>query len=171
MRADADLPWYWGTGASTAAGDAGLRSPLGGQLEVLKAGIIGPRQVDASHAEESTIDRVGMGKRMRRIEACLRAMESPRLVEVLRRHYSGRSLPFGLSPAAVVLPICVRWVSPSGTHPQDLRGALHAATERQRRQVRADGDALVAKALGAYEAACRLVDEAQRSERRRSRVG
>lgn len=33
-RADADLPWYFGSGASSLVGDSGLRSTSGGQLEL-----------------------------------------------------------------------------------------------------------------------------------------
>lgn len=37
MRADADLPWYFNTGAKTRIGDAGLRSTLGAQVAHLQA--------------------------------------------------------------------------------------------------------------------------------------
>lgn len=150
MRADADLPWYWGTGASTADGDAGLRSVLGGQLAILAAGIIGPRQVDASQAEDAMLDRIGLGQRVRRIEARLRLLR-PLHVVALHLHYSGRTLPYGVDAAAALLPRCVAMVDVRGAHPQDLRGALHAATEAVRRAVRADSDRLVLGAQEAYE--------------------
>lgn len=147
MRADADLPWYY----TQAAGDAGLRSPLGSQLELMQAQqLVDGRTVDAGQIEEAALDRVGIGRRIRRIEATLGRLE-PHQVAVLRLHYTGGSLPFAVDPAAALLPLCQRWTALGGPYPQDLRGALHGATEAQRKAIAVDADRAVTQAMEAYE--------------------
>lgn len=53
MRADAELPWYFGTGPSTWAGDAGLRSNLGGQVAHLEASKLSPQASLARAADRA----------------------------------------------------------------------------------------------------------------------
>lgn len=151
MRADFDLPWYF----TQAAGDMGLRSPLGAQLELMRARqLVDGRTVDASIIEDQAHKRLVHSARIRRIEATL-ALVAPHHVAALRLHYSGPSWPFGVDPAATLLPWSESVTGPGGSHPQDLRGALHEAPEGIRVMVRRWADDLVAEAMAAYEAACR----------------
>ena len=114
MRADVDLPWRFGLGASTAIGDCGLRSPLGGQLEALKAQQIGTHTVDASQHEDNMIRQTAAGHRLAEIDARLRAID-PGHVEALRAHYGEKSPGFGLS-AAVRLTERGRGIGAAGLH-------------------------------------------------------
>ena len=98
--ADLDLPWYFGSGPRTAAGDAGLRSPLGAQLDALRTGVRHDRAtVDSSRSEDEAIGRLGLGERMRVIEERLRQLDRID-VDILRAHYVERPLPHMISGAA-----------------------------------------------------------------------
>jgi hypothetical protein len=100
QSADVDLPWYFGSGPSTAAGDAGLKSPLGGQLDALRAGIPRDRTaVDSSRSEDEAIGRLGMGERYRVIEERLGQLQRID-VDILRAHYVDKPMPFMISGAA-----------------------------------------------------------------------
>jgi len=100
QSADVDLPWYFGSGPSTAAGDAGLKSPLGGQLDALRAGIPRDRTaVDSSRSEDEAIGRLGMGERYRVIEERLGQLQRID-VDILRAHYVDKPLPHMISGAA-----------------------------------------------------------------------
>lgn len=150
-RADADLPWYFGSGPQSAMGECGLRSPLGAQLELMQSGqLCDGRTVDASALEEAMHRRIGTGDRISRIQAALRGLSSHD-VAVLRLHYGGGSLPYGVDPVAALLPACAALVANGGEHPQDLRGALHDLPERERWAIRAEADRMVAVAIEAYE--------------------
>jgi hypothetical protein len=91
-NAEADLRWYWGTGPETWAGDAGLRS---GSLERESSG-----GYDLSAIEDRMLDRCQSAARARHVEERLRAL-SGHEVSVLRTHFTGGSLPFGISAAAI----------------------------------------------------------------------
>lgn len=100
QSADVDLPWFFGSGPSTAAGDAGLKSPLGAQLDALRAGVQHDRTVvDSSRSEDEAIGRLGMGERYRVIEERLGQLERID-VDILRAHYVDKPLPYMISGAA-----------------------------------------------------------------------
>lgn len=120
MRADVDLPWFYGTGSSTAAGDAGLRSSLGGQVARLAASQLSDAAraaardydgwqkrsgeghgVDASQIEDDAIKRLGTGHHLAEVSARLAAVADEHR-DALALHYGHRSLVFGVSAAALL---------------------------------------------------------------------
>jgi hypothetical protein len=103
MLADVDLPWFFGTGPSTAQGDTGLRSSLGGQLSALQSGITQQPTVDSSRAEDGMIRQLGAAHHLGQVTARLRQL-SERQVLVLRLHYGTPSIVAGLSGCAVLCP-------------------------------------------------------------------
>lgn len=148
--AEADLRWYWGTGASTWAGDAGLRSPLGGQLEVLRAGMVSQSQaVDASQAEDLMHNRMGAAARAREIELRLRSIPAE-LARLLRRHFTERALPYDISPTANRTPTAKR-LCPSGRVEQ-LRSAIRSADQATLAALISESERSVRAAVLAYEA-------------------
>lgn len=98
--AEADLTWYWGVGPDSWAGDAGLRSNLGAQLEAIAAGINAVPTPDSNASEDAMIDRMLFAARATDIEARLRLLSAADVL-VLRVHFTGRGLTFGISSAAV----------------------------------------------------------------------
>lgn len=104
----ADLSWFFGTGASTWAGDAGLRSSMGSQVAVLEMGGHAG-MVDASASEDMLISRLGSAHAARRIEARLRSLPAD-TVQVLRIHFSLTATPCGVETCAIVLPSARRLV-------------------------------------------------------------
>jgi hypothetical protein len=76
--AELDLPWYFGTGPATAAGDAGLKSSLGSQLDAMRAGISHDAVVDSDRAEVDMIRRLGTAHRLDAAAALLRAAHGGR---------------------------------------------------------------------------------------------
>lgn len=142
MRADAELPWYFGSGASTWAGDAGLRSPIGGQLaaasQVKQHRVENPPWmakgvqafvVDASKAEDEMLARTTAALIARRIAtrlACLTRVQ----VQALELHYDeSKSLPFGIDASAILLVAARRLVVGPQVHAhyREAIGAVRAA--------------------------------------------
>lgn len=142
MRADAELPWYFGSGASTWAGDAGLRSPMGGQLsaarQVKRVHVDNPpwmtkghqpHVVDASGAEDEMINRMGAAWMARQIATKLAALTRTQ-AEALELHYDSKTtLPYDVDACAVLLGSARRLVvAPQvKAHYDVARGALQAA--------------------------------------------
>lgn len=147
--AEADLRWYWGTGSATWAGDAGLRSPLGGQLDVLRAGMVSQHQsVDASQAEDLMHHRMGAAARAREIEGRLRSIPDA-LARLLRRHYTEKALPYDISPTANRTPTARR-ICPSG-RVEELRSAIRSADQATLAALISESERAVRAAVLAYE--------------------
>lgn len=162
MNTASDLSWYFGSGAQTWQGDAGLRSPFGGQLErAARREAYGHHVVDASQAEEQMIDRLGAAWLARLVEARLAVLTAEQR-DVLSLHYAGRrfgdvstppsagTLPFGISRAAIL----------SGDEPWELevmRAWLMGSSVDERRPIESRGRALVQEAEATYARACREV--------------
>lgn len=102
MLADSHLPWYFGTGPSTAQGDSGLRSSLGGQLEVLRSGAVPTPSINTSRIEEDMINRLSTGHLLAEVSARLRIVGDQH-ERVLRLHYSQPSPCYGLSASVWLL--------------------------------------------------------------------
>lgn len=96
-RADAELPWYFGSASKTWQGDAGLRSSLGAQLANPGASSSG---ANMSAIEDAMLRRCGAAGLARDVETRLRTLSKVQ-VEALRLHYTG-SLPI-VDPAACLL--------------------------------------------------------------------
>lgn len=171
MRADVDLPWYWGTGPSTWAGDAGLRSSLGPQIDHLLAGQLSAearrqpgrgvwrarpqqiRAVDSSQAEDAQIERLAAAERAGLVEARLRQLGRGHVL-VLELHYLGGSLPYSVDPACRALVALRRLVGcPGYPTTTQARKALLSASVEARERISAAAIALVVEAKGAYELA------------------
>lgn len=99
--AEADLRWYYGNGASTAAGDMGLRSSLGSQLEAMHAGISASPTVDLDSIERKMAGGVDAAARMRIIERALSPLTAL-YQTVLRMAFSEREMRPGVSHVVVV---------------------------------------------------------------------
>lgn len=114
--AEAELRWYFGTGPSSAAGDMGLRSPLGAQLEIAKAskiasgvgraagGTLGASRgyaVDFKAAEDRVLDGLGAARRVRAVEHRLRQLNDLER-RVLRLEFGGPRMVHELSPVVVL---------------------------------------------------------------------
>lgn len=142
--ADVDLPWFFGTGPQTAQGDAGLRSPLGPQLDALRSGVQREHTAaDASRSEDEAIGRLGVAERYATIEARLRMVPTSD-AEVLRVHYSERPLPYAISAAATIV---------EGSTRDSLSALLRADDGRLRRSVELRANTRLAVAKSAYDAA------------------
>lgn len=142
MRADADLPWYFGSGASTWAGDAGLRSPMGGQLEaarqVKRVDVEWPpwmtkgqqpHAVDVSAAEDRMLESTAAAFRARRIALRLACLSRIQYLALTLHYDETCSLPFGIDASAVLLASARRLVlGPQiREHYHEARGALRRA--------------------------------------------
>ena len=132
--ADSELPWYFGTGPSSMAGDLGLRSSMGGQLAAAEScmyyddqghehgGQLAERSF-TNDAEGAMFQRLQYAGDCKRIEAKLRTLTRIQ-VEALRLHYSTASLPFGVPAAASLLPRAKRMLSQPGDGLAELRAFL-----------------------------------------------
>ncbi len=162
-RAALALPWYFGQGASTAAGDAGLRSSLGGQIEALRAsqlegggGMLESRAVDSSDIEDAMHQRLEAGGRMARVAERLAGCSDAH-VTVLRLAFGTAPLAFGVSGCAVLTASAAKLV---GAEPQraTLNAALRAAHKASPGgsgwvRVELEAQALLGPAVRAYEGA------------------
>lgn len=114
--AEAELRWYFGTGPSSAAGDMGLRSPFGAQLEIAAAsraasgaersacGALGASRgysVDFKAAEDRLLDGLGAARRVRGVEHRLRQLNDLER-RVLRLEFGGPRMAHELSPVVVL---------------------------------------------------------------------
>jgi hypothetical protein len=158
MRADADLPWYFGSGASTWAGDAGLRSSLGGQLEAARqfkapdvtnapwmAKGSQPHVVDASRAEDDMHQRMGAAWFVRRVRtrlACLTSVQA----QALALHYDEKtSLPYSIDASAVLLASARKLID------RPIIRGHYAAARRSLEAIRATRSVVVVhEELGAF---------------------
>lgn len=151
-RADSDLPWFFGSAPQSWAGDAGLRSALGGQLEAVRSEKLASGTVNASQIEDDVHRRLGAATRARAIEARL-AQLSDVQVATLRWHYGEGSLPYGVDRSACLLGRVRRLCSAGGVVPQEvLRAALLEASTEEREAIAAEADRLVVGAREAYDA-------------------
>jgi hypothetical protein len=155
MRADRDLPWFYGTGPSTAAGDSGLRSSLGGQLAALEAGIVGEHAVNTSRLEDDMIRRTSTGALMSEIRE--RLSQLPRdIVLVLELHYSTRPIAYGISGCAVLCDAAAALVAPAAVSREGIAGVLRERVQAGKPTAWVDLDteavALLKSAQLAYEA-------------------
>ena len=137
--ADSELPWYFGTGPSSMAGDLGLRSSMGGQLAAAEScmyydaeghehgGQLAERSF-TNDAEGAMFHRLQHAASATRIEAKLRTLTRIQ-VEALRLHYSTASLPFGVPAAASLLPRAKRMLSQPGDGMAELRAFLMVPIE------------------------------------------
>ena len=183
MRADSDLPWYFGSGPSTWAGDSGIRSTMGAQIAQLNASSLskeaakeareyartvfregGPRDrwikrphqiqvVDASQAEDDMVERFAAAARVNDVQNRLSTLSVVQ-ARTLQLHYSGLSLPFSLSPAVALLG-AARKLCGTDTEPDStiLREALKKAPKLERESLDHAGQRLVVAARLAYEGA------------------
>lgn len=99
--AEADLRWYYGNGASTAAGDMGLRSSLGSQLEAMHAGISANPTVDVDSIERKMAHGVDAAARMRVIARAIGRLTET-YQRVLRQAFSEREMRPGVSHVVVL---------------------------------------------------------------------
>ena len=154
VAADADLPWYWGTGAATAVGDSGLRSSLGYQLDSMRAGVEINRTVDSSRSEGDMLSRLGAAERMRAVRGRLQAMDD-RTLAVLWCHYGTRPLAFGLSGAAVLSPTAQAMIVCADTAREglssELRRRFTAGDRDTLRDVRIESDIMVREARERFD--------------------
>lgn len=110
-----DLPWFFGSGPTSFAGDCGLKSNFGSMIEANKAATVihasdaRPWMAKAKaeahspfDAEEEMADRLQAVFHARQIKARLDLL-NPLQVAVLRLAHSGTSLPDGIDSAACVL--------------------------------------------------------------------
>lgn len=160
--ADNDCPWYFGSGSWSFGGDL-LRSPLGGQLERMKqrqklgGGFVPNEQANINvnvveDAMLNSLDGLGRASQVRDRLAQL----TPTLVAALRLHYSGKSLPYSVDPAAALLKRARRLCGvPDGKDaviaPEVLRAVLMKTDEAERAALAKEADALVAGARDAYD--------------------
>lgn len=94
--AEADLRWYFGNGASTAAGDMGLRSSLGSQLEAMHAGIFANPVVNVDAIEMRMARGVDAVGKARLIAHALGAT-TPTYQAVLHHAYGGKEMRPGVT--------------------------------------------------------------------------
>lgn len=115
MRADLDLPWFFGSSPQNVAGDSGLRCSLG------NAG--GGGSFDVSALEDAMIRRVGTGSRWAEIRDRLATLE-PGQCRVLQLHYAERSIVFSVSACAVLCPMAVELCAPGPVTREAIGEAL-----------------------------------------------
>lgn len=149
MRADFDLPWFFGTGPSTAQGDSGLRCSLG------SAGTGVTPSVSA--LEDMMIRRVSTGTRIGDITDRLESLSRFHQL-VLRLHYGTGPLAFGVSGAAVLCRAAWALLVLDGQpmSRERLNAAMRGKGSDGRMrwvEVEAEAATLVAEAVKAYEAA------------------
>ena len=100
VNANADLLWYYGTGAETMQGDMGLHSSLGSQLQAMQEGRVSSHGVNIGEIEDAAIGRCQYATKAQNIERRL-AQLTRRQNEILEAHFKGRGLPYGITSAAV----------------------------------------------------------------------
>jgi hypothetical protein len=152
--AELDLPWYFGTGPATAAGDAGLKSSLGSQLDAMRAGISHDAVVDSDRAEVDMIRRLGTAHRLDAIRRRLAALDGF-TVRVLRLHYSERPMAAGVSPAAVLCGEAERLCAPAMVTRERLNAIVRASLRERNglwRALMVESATLVGEARAAYDA-------------------
>jgi hypothetical protein len=157
VRADVDLPWYWGFAARSWAGEAGLRSPLGAQLEAIRSGLhLEHGAADSWRALEEADKRRAAVRHARTIEGRLSRLTAVQR-EVLHLHYDPHvTLPFEVDGAACLLKasrsLCGEPLGGVGRVAAEvLRKALHGATPQQRERIATQAAELVATARTVYE--------------------
>ncbi len=147
MRADFDLPWYFGTGPSTAQGDSGLRCSLG------SAGTGGTPSLSA--LEDAMIRRVGTGTRLGDIADRLATLSRFHQL-VLRLHYGTGPLAFGVSGSAVLVQAAWALLETGPMSRERLNSAMRGKGKDGRArwvEVEAEAQTVVGEAVRAYEAA------------------
>ena len=148
-NADRDLPWYLGSGASSAFGGA-LASSLGAMLEH-----VGQGSLDVSRIEDRFLRTVGDGAEWNRIHDRL-AQIDPHHVAVLVAHYGQPRLTAGLTAAALLVPMARRHAEDGhvtrGSVDRSLRAALRARDRAPLLELEAVAMAAVLAAVRAYEA-------------------
>lgn len=161
MLANDDLPWLWGSGASTAEGDCGLRSPLGGQLERVKSGVVGDFRRDADDDDA----RIRTATRMKAIEKRLKRL-SGEVTTHLWAHFSQRPMPYGISGAAIFTRAAASLTGSSPPAPEELRAKLRTMNGRDDRVVGLENQTneLVNEAVNAYDG---LIEPPQESKAQR----
>lgn len=148
MKAEDDLPWYWGTGPQTAEGDSGLRSPLGGMLAKVRDGVAG-----SSLREDDDDDRrIATAERMRAVKQRLAKLEADEVTH-LWSHYVQKRLPFGISAAAIFTKAARSLTGEDCPDPAKLAAKMRSMNARDNRIVglEKEADALVRAAVMAYE--------------------
>lgn len=163
MLADVDLPWFFGTGPSTAQGDTGLRSSLGGQLSALQSGITQQPTVDAGRAEDGMIRQLGAAHHLGQVTARLRQLSDYQVL-VLRLHYGTPAIVAGLSGCAVLCPEAADLVGTASVSRESIATAGRAALKAR------DTLAWVALELAAsrmWVAAARAYSDAEPSRARK----
>jgi hypothetical protein len=151
--ADVHLPWFWGFAARNWAGEAGLRSPLGAQLEAVREGVhLEHGAADSWRAIEQADRRVSAARLARSIEARLARLTVVQC-QALRLHYDPRAtLPFEVDAAAVLLAASRALVDGTACDLPSLRKALLGASPAKREAVAKQASELVRVAREAYEA-------------------
>lgn len=153
MKADSDLPWYFGLGPSTAAGDMGLRSSFGTQLDMARAGVSNGSTITQDSAETDMHRRLGAAHLHHEITARLERLSDLHRV-VLSLHYGGRPIVDRLSGAAVLTPeAALLTLLPVATR-DALCGAVRASLKARDGRwlaVEVAANELVRAAVGAYE--------------------
>lgn len=165
--AEADLRWYFGQGASTAAGDMGLRSSLGSQLEAMHAGIFANPVVNVDAIEMRMARGVDAVGRMRLVEQALGGL-SPIYQKAIRLAFGGRDMRPGVS-SVVRLTAEARKATAAivGRAPTDgevEQAILVAASDSPwLSKAKMAADAITAAALQAYADGRALLGQAHRS--------
>ncbi len=160
MKAEDDLPWYWGSGPKTAEGDCGLRSPLGGMLAKVRDGVSG----GSLREDDDDSERLFAAGRMRRIKARLEGL-SPDAVTHLWCHYVQKPLPFNISACAIFTRGASTLMGDDCPDPAKLAKRMREMKAQDKRIVglEAEANALLNSAVAAYEA--RAASEAKRDRR------
>lgn len=156
-RADLELPWYFGTGPSTAAGDSGLRSPLGGQLEAIASGTLAEYTIDAARTEDEMIRRIQTGGNVGDVRARLAEL-SHLDQQVLRLHYGTPALACNVTGAAVLASLAQRMTSSRSVTREALSAAIRASN-RDRSSTRVTE--IEVEALGLVKAAVQRYEQVQ----------
>jgi hypothetical protein len=104
--AELDLRWYFGGAGRTAAGDMGLRSPMGAQLDAARLGAASTRNIDVDASVDRMDEQIEAVRRWRCVRARLEQL-TPRRSRILGLACGGARIGGGLS-AAVVLTEAAR---------------------------------------------------------------
>lgn len=152
-QADVDLPWFWGFGPKNWQGEAGLRSPLGAQLDAVRSGVhLEHGAADSWRAIEAADRRVSAVRHARAIEARLARLTAVQ-VQALRLHYDDHAtLPFEVDACAVLLAASRVLVGSGRVGLAEMRKALHGAPAAKREAIAEQARDLWRAAVAAYEA-------------------